>query len=418
VNPESDPHEWGAGARIEGQVATHRADIVLGERRRRTRPVNRGIRAALTVLALWLGATVSGAQETPAPRDSSGAPWRVALYQGGDYKDYHDSLLAIIEGLMTLGWIERAPLPTGSDGASAPLWRWLSTRARSRYLEFPEDAFYDASWDSGRRIRVRKKLLQRLAAPNPDVQLVIALGTWAGTDLATDAHAVPTTVVSASDPLESGIILGPDDSGLEHLHVHFDPWRYERQVRLFHDAVGFSQLGIVYEDSVAGRSYAAIGQVERVARERGFTIVPCHAESDTARAEDAEREYMACFRRLAVASDAIYVALHGGVTERTIPQMVTLAREQGVPTFSQHGADGAEQGLLMSMAAQGFDAVGLFHARIMARILSGASPRSLPMVFVDEPKLSINVDTARAMGLNLSADVLAGADRLFRSQRR
>ena len=86
--------------------------------------------------------------------------------------------------------------------------------------------------------------------------------------------------------------------------------------------------------------------------------------------------------------------------------------EAGVHPF-EHGADETEQGMLMSMAAPQFDAVGLFHARIIASIFTGVSPRSLPMVFVDEPKIAINVGTAQAMGLNLPADVLAGADQLL-----
>src|SRR3546814_17102349 len=66
--------------------------------------------------------------------------------------------------------------------------------------------------------------------------------------------------------------LSAADSGRDNLHTRIEPERYQRQVRLFHEIVPFKQLGIVYEDSEAGRTYAAVSAVEQVGRELGFAI--------------------------------------------------------------------------------------------------------------------------------------------------
>jgi ABC-type uncharacterized transport system substrate-binding protein len=338
-----------------------------------------------------------------APQDNDGERWRVSYYQGGDYKDYYDYLVAVIQGLMTLGWIEPATIPQNADQRTTSLWRWLSTQAQSRYLEFSADAFYDATWNEDRRGTVRATLLDRLSG-HPEFDLVIAMGTWAGQDLANSTHTVPTTVVSAS----------AEDSGLDHLHTQIDPLRYARQLRLFHDAIGFRRLGVAFEDTLTGRSYAAMDFVEQVAEERDFEIVRCHAVGDIADTAQAEQNLMKCFDRLVSATDAIYVTSHGGITDATLSQIASMARDHRVPTFSQHGADEAEDGLMLSMSIDSFRHIGLFHARCIAQIFNGAKPRSLPMVFEEEPKLAINLFTARAVGYIPPFHLLAGADLLFR----
>ena len=51
-----------------------------------------------------------------------------------------------------------------------------------------------------------------------------------------------------------------------------DPLRYQRQIAMFHDIIGFTKLGMAFEDTIEGRSYAAITDVETMAAERGFEI--------------------------------------------------------------------------------------------------------------------------------------------------
>ena len=99
---------------------------------------------------------------------------------------------------------------------------------------------------------------------------MLAMGTWAGQDMANHRHATRTMVISTSDPVGSGIISAPEDSGLDHVHARVDPYRWDRQIRIFHDTIKFKKLGVAYENSVAGKSYASIDILDKVAKERGF----------------------------------------------------------------------------------------------------------------------------------------------------
>ena len=212
---------------------------------------------------------------------NNGKKWKIAYYEGGSHGNYYHYLEATIKGLMELGWIEKAQLDNIAGNDTERLWQWLARSANSDYLEFADDGYYSANWDDDVRKSIRKELMQRLSG-NSDIGLIIAMGTWAGLDLANNEHSVPTIVMSTSDPVKSGIIKSTVDSGYDHVHARVDPYRYERQIRIFHDIIRFKKLGVAYEDSLYGRSYSAIDIVEKVAGDIGFEVVKCHTRSDIA----------------------------------------------------------------------------------------------------------------------------------------
>ena len=100
------------------------------------------------------------------------------------------------------------------------------------HVEFVGDAHYTAGdFDPERRKQVRPEIIERLSQ-RQDIDLMIAMGTWAGQDLANDAVTTPIVVASTSDPVASKIIPSPDDSGRPNLHAKVEPGRYGRQVEL------------------------------------------------------------------------------------------------------------------------------------------------------------------------------------------
>ena len=130
-----------------------------------------------------------------SPVSNGGKKWRIVFYEGGPHANYYHYLEATIQGLMNLGWIEKSDLSkiTGKQENTERLWAWLAYDAKSDYLEFVEDGYYSANWDDDQRKTNKTKLLRRLNSAD-DINLVIAMGTWAGLDLANNEHSVPTIV--------------------------------------------------------------------------------------------------------------------------------------------------------------------------------------------------------------------------------
>ncbi len=346
------------------------------------------------------------------PVTNDGKKWRIGYYEGGDYLQYQMTLMATVRGLMKLGWIEPATIPRQADEQTGELWAWLADNLASDYLEFVKDAHYSASWNEGTRARTAVALVKRLNTAK-DIDLLIAMGTWAGKDLANDRHSTPTMVLSTSDPLSAGIITSVEDSGFDHVHARVDPRRYERQVRIFHEIIGFKRLGVAFEDSVNGRSYAAIDVVERLSAERGFQVVRCYTKSDIPDISVAEKSVIDCFEQLVKKVDAIYITEQGGVTRASIPKLVDIAIRHKTPTFSQAGAEEVELGVLTSLSQAGFRYVGEFHAETFAMVFNGAKPNQLEQLFEEPPKIAINLGTAELIGFDPPLVLLGAADEVF-----
>ena len=375
--------------------------------------VCRVIATLIIVLSVQLASAADRGQFSTAPVLKDNQRWRVGYYEGGAYIDYQKILIETVRGLMKLGWVEETSIPAQAGEQTDEFWRWLSTEVRSDYIEFVPDAHYSAGWDDSLREVKLVTVLTRLNKQQ-DIDLMIAMGTWAGKDMANARHSVPTMVLSASDPLAAGIINSVEDSGFDHLHATVDPNRFERQIRIFHDVVGFQRLGVAYENSVNGRSYAAIDVLERVAKSKRFEIVRCHTLSDISDSGDAEKSVIDCFKRLAPKVDAIYVTQQGGITENSIPALVKIANQNRIPTFSQSGSEEVKQGFLLSLSQAGFRYVGEFHASTFAKVFNGAKPRQLDQLFEEPPKLALNLKTAELVEFDPPLLLLGATDEIYR----
>lgn len=348
------------------------------------------------------------------PVTKAGAKWRIAYYQGGNSYNYYPYLVATIKGLIDLGWIEKQDMPINKNKDPKELWDWLSKNVRSDYIEFVADAYYSANWDSNERATISKNIINRLNTKR-DVDLIIAMGTWAGKDLANNEHNTPTMVISSTDPIGAGIIKSNEDSGYDHVFARIDPRRYERQVRIFHDVIRFKKLGIAYENSSLGKTYAAIDLIESVAKEKRFEVIRCFTKDDIPDQEQAGASVIKCFEELAPQVDALYIVIQNGVNDKTLPKLVSIANRYRIPTFSQQGSDDVRKGVLMSISREGgFSPVGRFLAISMAKIFNGAKPRQINQIFEEGPTIAINLKTAELIGLYLSAEILAASDEIYR----
>lgn len=348
---------------------------------------------------------------------SDGTRWRIGYVESGDYAEYPLTLAEIIKGLQRLEWLTlKHDIPNELSGHD--LWIWLAKNVQSNYVEFVQDAWWQpGNFDADKRAPMRNDIAKRLREQN-DIDLIIAMGTWAGQDMRAVGPPVPTLVGSTSDPIAAGISDSAEDSGRDNLHARIEPERYQRQVRLFHEIVSFKKLGIVYEDSEAGRTYAAVNAVEQVGRERGFSVQPCYARSSSVPTETAIANAVQCYRTLTQERvDAVYVTSHRGVTDDSIQDIAKILEQAKIPSFSMAGSKEVEQGILLSLAQANRSYVGLFHAETMARVLNGATPRQLSQLWIDPPKIALNLATARDIGFDPPVDILLAADEVYESNK-
>lgn len=375
--------------------------------------------ALLAVLLCFLFSTSVDAADKGnyaiKPRTHQGQKWRIGYLEGGPYSNYPAHLRAIVLALADMGWVEKIErIPQSDENDTSLLWLWICRNVKSEYITFVEDAYWSSNWDAKKlRLQNKQAVLERLNT-RKDIDMLLAMGTWAGLDLANNAHRVPTIVISSSDPVGAKISKSLQDSGFDHLHARVDPTRYERQIRLFHDIIGFTRLGIVYEtDSVDGQTYAAIGAVQRVAEERKFQIVPCHAPFSNVTQEEAYQAVLKCHGELAPKVDAFYLTVHRGIDLQRMPELLAPFLEHKVPVFSQSGSPEVKRGALLCIAQAGFKYIAEFHAQTIAKIFNGARPRDLDQLFMDPARIAINTRTANIIGYDPPVEILNMADEIY-----
>jgi len=380
-----------------------------------TRRLIRFGRQVLIVLSVFLlSATVLAKDYPSAPRlKDNQSKFRIAYLQGGRFFEYDEVFAALVRGLTKLGWARPITLPPAAAGSAEELFKYLASHKEwSDYLEFPPDAFYDSAWQERNRAINQQKLLKR-----SDIDMILAFGTWAGSDMKKmpkEFNRIPVVVVDVSDPLRSRIVDSNQDTGRDNLTARVDPDRYQRQIKLFHEVLGFRNLGIAFEGTVEGRSYAAIEDVEAIARKKGFKVVKAEHPGYFTSPGEAEKWLIESVRQLSTRVDAFYLTQQLGLTDETLPQLIETFRLRKVPVFSQTGSAEVKKGVLLSIATAGYRHEGEHQARKIGQILNGAKPRDLPILFADPANIAINLNTARSIGFDPPVDVLEAADEIFK----
>ncbi|SFJ23692.1 ABC-type uncharacterized transport system, substrate-binding protein [Desulfomicrobium apsheronum] len=347
--------------------------------------------------------------------DASSNPhkkWRVAYVEGGPYTDYQQIFAGTVRGLAKLGLIENGDVPVPENSESTQeMWTWLCANAGGGRMEFLPDGYYSSNWDEKLRVSNKADIMRRIHERG-DVDIILAFGTWAGQDMATDEHSVPTFSMSVTDAVDAGIVASAEDSGLDHVHAQVEPGRYERQVAIFHDVFKFRRMGVVYEDTPDGRSSSGIPAVEKAARELGIELVPCTTTLNLPDLDQSFENLRSCVESLSTRCDAIYLTVNTGMQGHRIRELLQPIIAAGIPSFSQSGPGETKLGVLMSLAQTDFDDVGLFEANAVAKVLDGAKPRDVNQIFEGPLGLAINLKMAMLIGWNPPFEILAAVDEI------
>ncbi|MCK7574774.1 MAG: hypothetical protein MZV65_01995 [Chromatiales bacterium] len=111
------------------------------------------------------------------------------------------------------------------------------------------------------------------------------------------------------------------------------------------------KLGIAHENSIAGKAMPKLMQADKIGKERGFFIISyCYTQSDIIDSDLAAQTAIKRFNELVKNCDAIYVTQQGGVNFGDIPELVKIANDNRIPTFSQSGSDEVKYGFLLSIS--------------------------------------------------------------------
>src|SRR5262245_41132333 len=209
----------------------------------------------------------------------------------------------------------------------------------------------------------------------------------------------------AEDPVKLGLVAsfarpGGNATGINFLASEM----VAKRLGLLHDLVPKPvRIAVLINPANAPIAETMLRDIPEAARPFGLQIQILHASTS--------REIEAAFATLMRdRSDALFVAPDGFFSTRRV-QLATLAAHNRVPA-AHPLREFVEVGGLMSYGIDILDVyrqVGIYSRKILKR----AKPAELPVVQSTKFELVINMQTARALGIEVPAQLLATVDEVI-----
>ncbi len=321
-----------------------------------------------------LAALAIGLQRALAQQDAGGRKLRVGWLIWSDKGRYYEvTARAFVEGLRAEGYTEGENLTLERRVARGDLRR---QREQARELArlgvdvffAPDKAAADAAWYASRQI--------------------------------------PTVIATVTDPVAVGYVKSLARPGLHITGVTSASAELSaKRLELLREAVpSANSIGVLYSQTLYDSCHEEMKQFDAAAKRLGLTLVKV--------AVNQPRDVEPAFRRLTEAkAKAVIVPLFTSPLD-VVPEIARHAIAYRLPTMHEI-SDFAEAGGLMTYGPD-FADVYRRAAHYVARLLRGERPAELP---VEEPReftLSVNLRTARELGITLPQSILLRADEVIR----
>ena len=279
-------------------------------------------------------------------------------------------------------------------------------------VRFPESLHSTPGWDVPAAVYAAEA--KRLMS-DPSVDLIISMGTVA-TKALLDANNGRTPIVSidVADPVGAGIIDAVSGKGAPNLTLQYTPDKWQKVFVLFHQALLFTKMGIMYHDSPEGRSYSNVNEAREVARDRGFTLVE-YARLDQ---EESIDSCVAGMRYLVDQGvDALYIsALNCFDWNKGNPREIfDYLHSHGIKTLARDGTVQVKRGALLGLSTLDYASVSDYYVGQIAHLLGFMPERALVVQSSYSPKITLNLDTASTLKLDIPLILLIAADEIFDS---
>jgi ABC-type uncharacterized transport system substrate-binding protein len=312
------------------------------------------------------------------------------------------------------GW----PLAARGQQPAMPVIGFLNSQSPERFVE-PMRGFRqglkDAGYVEGENLAIEYRWahgeLDRLPAMAAELarRHVAAIAATGGPSSSLAAKAATTTVpvvfITGDDPVRLGLVASLARPGGNLTGVGFltDEVMAKRLELLRELVAGAVRVAVLVNPAEAANTEITLREV--VAAARGFGLQVEVLKADTGDEIDAAFESMGRER-----PDALFVAATALFVGRRV-QLVQLAAFHRIPA-AYPLRDFAEAGGLMSYGSSIADAyrgVGVY----TGRILKGAKPADLPVLQSTKWEFVINMQTARALGLEVPNSLQLLADEVI-----
>jgi putative tryptophan/tyrosine transport system substrate-binding protein len=310
------------------------------------------------------------------------------------------------EFITLLGGATAWPLAARAQQPAMPVVAFVSGRSQETSVRFARafrNGLNEAGYVEGQNVTVEYHWLDgqydRLPSLMADLvrRQVAVIATPGSNPAALAAKAATTTIPIVfgvgADPIELGLVASLARPGGNATGINFFVADIAaKRLGLLHDLVPKAvRIAVLVNPANASTAAATLRDIPEAARALGLQIAVLNASTS--------REIEAAFATLVRdRADALLVAPDGFLISRRV-QFATLAARHGIPA-AYNTRDDVEAGGLMSYGTDILDMyrqVGVY----TGQILKGAKPADLPVLQSTKFEFVINLQTARALGIEV-----------------
>jgi putative tryptophan/tyrosine transport system substrate-binding protein len=236
------------------------------------------------------------------------------------------------------------------------------------------------------------------------VDLIFAMSTSVTTAAKRATTEVPIVFAVGADPVASGLIESFAKPGGRFTGVHFPSADLTaKRLEILKEILPGLHRVVTFYDPGNASAMAAAKSAREAARQLKIEII----ERQVASVEELRLGVTAL---KAQDADAYFYTSDGMVASQA-QFIIDTARAKKLPTMFA-GPSLAAQGALAGYGVSYYE-VGRLSAKYVHRILTGTSPRNLPVESLSKLELAVNLKTAREIGLTIPQAVRLRADKVI-----
>jgi putative tryptophan/tyrosine transport system substrate-binding protein len=259
----------------------------------------------------------------------------------------------------------------------------------------------DVRWAAGKSERMRADAVEFVSRP---VEVIVANSTPLTGMLRSLTQTIPIVFTQVADPVSSGLVTNyARPTGNITGFTDFDTSIAGKWIEILKQAAPLVSQVTVLVDPKQSNHHVFLNVIETTAASLKI-LVSASGVSDRAEIEHA-------ITTLAGQKDRGLIILPGPVNNTLRDSIVKLAARYRLPAIYPFNYYAKEGGLL----CYGIDQVDQWSnaAGYVDRILKGEKPADLPVQAPSKYELTVNLKTAKALGLDMPASLVARADEVI-----
>ncbi|MCP4672459.1 MAG: hypothetical protein GY857_14280 [Desulfobacula sp.] len=282
------------------------------------------------------------------------------------------------------------------------MWRG-ETIAEKGFIDGLSQSSYDiiiTKYNAGQNSKILEDIITKIQSQSVD--LIYVFGTTATKTVLTKIKKIPVVFNIVSRPVGSGIIASWKSSKNNATGAS-NKVSIISQLKVLKKVVSFKNLGIIYnpkeQNSIIQRN-----TVKRLEDTLGFNLKEYRISS--------EQDILKNLPKIKDQVDALFLPADSMIKFLGTKIMEHVNRYQ-IPSLSSVGSMVLEDGVLMGFVPQYYE-LGKIAAKKAMLILHGQNPCDIPSSVLDHYYISVNMQTAKKIDIQIPMSILVIANQIIR----